>query len=359
MFRSHVRKFCTPLAHFKLETSSHSKGVPLWLREGCGLGVLTWDVASPEERQKLNANSHLPVTLPASRSGILPIVFRMCSSTSSIETLAAEARLIIEEHLETKGAVLFRGMPLSFFLEASHFLSHLGYTLYPDPSGRQNVAPGLCHASMSVSPDFNISKHQEHIVSNDPPSKLILYCQSPSEEGGETPLAFARDVWILLQRTTQDQLRGRGVRFEMVRGNAANSENTIKYTRSWQEHFVTNDLQMAMSKASDQFAGTVTVDKHQNIILRSPRLQASRMIDAEEIYCSQLQNIYSLKWMWGDSDEYLPDELLEDVMSAVWNAGTVFQWQAGDVLVVDNIRALHGRLSYKGERYMAAALTRD
>ena len=63
--------------------------------------------------------------------------------------------------------------------------------------------------------------------------------------------------------------------------------------------------------------------------------------------------------MWGDTDEYISDEILEDVMSAMWNAATVFKWDAGDFLVVDNTLALHGRLSYQGDRRMEAGLTRD
>ena len=35
---------------------------------------------------------------------------------------------------------------------------------------------------------------------------------------------------------------------------------------------------------------------------------------------SKLQNIYSLKWLWGDADESIKNKILEHVMSAIWNA---------------------------------------
>ena len=346
---------------FKIEPyqTSRTFSVPLRYREGKGLGVATWDVSSPNERAKLNANTHLPETLPSHASNALPLIVRLqpCAS-SSIQSLAAMTREVIEERLSETGAILFRNFPLSTFQDASELLTALNYTLYPDPSGRELVAEGLYHASLGVPKDWNIGQHQEHIFSKEPPSKLFLYCQTPSPEGGETPLAHAGKVWELLSKKTRDQLRARGVRSEMLRGNNA-SENPIPYRRSWQGHFLTGDLETAVRKVSEQFDGELTVDKYKNIIVTSPKSQAFKVVEGREIYYSQLQNIYSLKWMWGDADEYISDEILEDVMSAIWNAATVFKWEAGDFLVVDNTLALHGRLSYQGDRQMGAGLTRD
>jgi alpha-ketoglutarate-dependent taurine dioxygenase len=352
-----------PLKLFQIGGSSHGRAVPLRSREGRGLGVATWNEVSPAEREQLSANGHLPANLEAA-SDDLPLVVRMQpfaskNSSTSVKELAIAARPIVEQHLPAHGAILFRGLPLPTFSEASDFLRSLGYAMYPDPSGRDKVAEGLYHASLAVPADMNIGPHQEHIVSTRPPSKLFLYCQAPSPEGGETPLAHACKVWDLMRGTTRDQLRRRGVRFEMVRGNAAKAQNPVQYTRSWQEHFRAADLPTAMERATEQFEGKIMADKHGNIILRSPPLQAFREVEGRELYCSQLQNIYSLRWLWGDADEYLPEELLEDVMSAVWSAASVFQWQAGDVLLVHNLLVLHGRLSYKGERFMCAGLTRD
>ena len=342
---------------FKVETWRPGPSVPLRSRAGRGLGVATWDVASPQERDYISPNKHLPVSL-ASATG-LPLLARLQSSASAKE-MGVEAAAMIEEHLSTAGAILFRtGNALPTFSDASNFLLSMGYNMYADPTGREKVAEGLYHASLAVPEDFNISPHQEHIVSKQPPSKLFLYCQKPCSEGGQTPLANAGEVWDLLSRSTQDELRHRGVRFEMVRGNAGCAQNHMKYTRSWQEHFKTSDLKTAVAKASDQFDGTVRVDDRQNIILRSPPLKAVKIAGGREVYCSQLQNIYSLRWLWGDADEYLPAELLEDIMSAIWRASSVHFWEAGDVLVVHNTLVLHGRLSYRGERHMAAGLTHD
>ena len=37
----------------------------------------------------------------------------------------------------------------------------------------------------------------------------------------------------------------------------------------------------------------------------------------------------------------------------------IHTYQAGDLLVVDNVKVLHGRLSYQGDRDVAVGLTHD
>ena len=316
-------------AWFSLQPSEDTFSVPLRLREGRGLGVATWSLGTPGERENFKASSRLPASLPALTPNSLPLIVAVQPSAAwtSLHDLAVLSRGLVEEHLSAKGAILFRNLPVSTFSEASSFISSLGYTIYHDPNGREKVAEGLYHSSLGVPADINIAPHQEHIVSNKPPSKLFLFCQSPSVDGGETPLAHAGDVWDLLQSTTQAQLRRRGVRFEMVRGNAGDPGNPVQFTRSWQEHFSTDDLQTAIDKATEDFNGTVEVDDHGNVMLRS-RFLLPVKVRGREIFSSQLQHIYSLRWLWGDAEEYVPDDILEDVMSAVWNAATVFRWKA-------------------------------
>eukprot|EP00438_Fugacium_kawagutii_P011451 Skav223461 [mRNA] locus=scaffold184:288237:289091:+ [translate_table: standard] len=249
--------------------------------------------------------------------------------------VAKAARAEVEKHLAEKGAILFRNLPLSNFSQASDFIKGLGYKMYPDPSGREKVADLLAHSALAVPADINISPHQEHIVARRPPKKLLLFCQSPSPTGGQTPLAHAGDVWDALPKATQDQLRRRGVRWEMLRGNAAAAGNSVNWTRSWQEHFATDDLATARAKASEEFNGTLTVDEHGNIWVRSGRVEAVQVVRGREMYRSQLQNMYSLRWSWGDSDEDINDAILEEIMSSVWSPAMVFSWQAG-VAVLPN-----------------------
>jgi alpha-ketoglutarate-dependent taurine dioxygenase len=39
--------------------------------------------------------------------------------------------------------------------------------------------------------------------------------------------------------------------------------------------------------------------------------------------------------------------------SAMWQCAVVFDWQAGDVLCIENERCMHGRTSFTGDRRLA------
>ena len=314
------------------EPSSHpSFNVPLRSREGQGLGAATFHVRSSKEREEMAKNMHLPESLQ-SKNDSLPHILRLNAAQSvSLTELAVAARAKVQELLPSNGAILFRGLPLSTFSEASDFIAALGYTMYPDPSGREKVADNLAHSSLAVPPSFNICPHQEHIVSQRPPTKLLLFAHKPSKVGGEMPLCKASDVWTSLPLKVREQLSKRGVRFLMVRTNANSSANNISASRTWQEHWQTQDVSTARRLAAEQFPGVVTVDEHQTIYVRSPRLEAYKESEGITYYRTQLQNMYSLNWFWGDSDERINNEILEEIMGAVWSPCVVFKWQAGVV----------------------------
>lgn len=268
----------------------------------------------------------------AEQNDSLPHILRLNAAQSvSLTELTVAARAKVQELLPSKGAILFRGLPLSTFSEASDFIAALGYTMYPDPSGREKVANNLAHSSLAVPPSFNICPHQEHIVSHRPPTKLLLFAHKPSKVGGEMPLCKASDVWTSLPLKVREQLSKRGVRFLMVRTNANSSASNISASRTWQEHWQTQDVSTARRLAAEQFPGMVTVDEHQTIYVRSPRLEAYKESEGITYYRTQLQNMYSLNWFWGDSDERINNEILEEIMGAVWSPCVVFTWQAGVV----------------------------
>ena len=204
---------------FTIEPPISSYEAPLRYREGRGLGMATWQIGSPTDREQVSSNLHLPESLRSNESFPLVVGPQLFAKSSISPTnLAMAARSMIDEELPRRGALVIRGL-LQSFEEASSFLSALEYTIYPDPSGREQITGMLCHSSLAVSPDISVAPHQEHITSKNPPAKLFLFAQSPSLQGGETPLAHAADVWAELSEDTQHKLRTRGVRTMMVRGN--------------------------------------------------------------------------------------------------------------------------------------------
>ena len=59
--------------------------------------------------------------------------------------------------------------------------------------------------------------------------------------------------------------------------------------------------------------------------------------------------------VYGDGGE-IPIEDLHAVRSAYRRAEVAFPWQAGDLLALDNVLAMHGRKPFEGERRVLVAM---
>ena len=67
---------------------------------------------------------------------------------------------------------------------------------------------------------------------------------------------------------------------------------------------------------------------------------------------------YPFHCYYGDGSD-IELAVLQHIRSTAWSCAVGFKWLTGDVMVVDNVQALHGRMSWTGERVLLASLTVD
>jgi len=72
----------------------------------------------------------------------------------------------------------------------------------------------------------------------------------------------------------------------------------------------------------------------------------------------KLHTVYTWNTTYGDGSPIEP-EVIQHIRACMWNSTYAFQWHTGDLLVIDNFDALHGRLSFTGERKILARLMAD
>ena len=60
--------------------------------------------------------------------------------------------------------------------------------------------------------------------------------------------------------------------------------------------------------------------------------------------------------LYGDGSEIEP-EVLQHLRAEAWACAVGFKWQKGDLLVLDNLAVVHGRLGFTGDRKILVYLT--
>lgn len=56
-------------------------------------------------------------------------------------------------------------------------------------------------------------------------------------------------------------------------------------------------------------------------------------------------------------DSKIPREAIYHILDVLDQNTVYFPWQKGDVLILDNILAMHGRASFQGKRRILTAMT--
>ena len=59
--------------------------------------------------------------------------------------------------------------------------------------------------------------------------------------------------------------------------------------------------------------------------------------------------------LFGDGT-IIPDHYVENIRQAYNKSEAIFNWQAGDILLIDNHLVAHGRKPFIGERLIAVAM---
>ena len=140
--------------------------------------------------QKVFNNIEFPLVLEANHQA------PGCSGACTVENLndwISNSAPIIDNLLLRHGAILFRGFPLYTANDFNTFVTASGYEEFPYVGGaavRRVLAPRVFTTNESP-PDFPIPYHHELAQSPKFPYHLFFHCETPAEQGGETPILWS------------------------------------------------------------------------------------------------------------------------------------------------------------------------
>jgi alpha-ketoglutarate-dependent taurine dioxygenase len=268
------------------------------------------------------------------------------------------------------GAVLFRGFPLRTDLDFDRFVSAFGLKNFPYDESlsnavRVNRTPRVFTANEAPA-SVTIFLHHEMAQTPIYPSKLFFFCERPADEGGATPLCRSDLLWERLAKQCPEFARDcetKGLRYTNVMPSANDPNSGMG--RSWQSTLRTDSA----SGAEERLRGLgYSWEWLADGCLRAttPVLPAVREISpGRKSFFNQLIAAYC---GWKDSrndpsksitfgDGTPLDRQAVDAAIAMADEFTFdAAWQQGDVALVDNFVAMHGRRTFSGTRKVLASL---
>lgn len=274
----------------------------------------------------------------------------------------------METALHDNGAVLLRGFPtdLGLFDEVTRLIG--GTPLkYTERSTPRTEVQGTIYTSTEYPPDQHIPLHNENSYADHWPRLLFFLCDVPAEKGGATPVADSRVVFRLLPADIRERFA-----------------SGVNYTRSfrrglglsWEETFQTDDpaaVERYCAEHGQTFEWTAyglrtshrrpawqveprtgeTVWFNQAHLFHATSLEPEILEMLLSFYAEEdlPRNAY-----YGDGSA-IDKADLDAIRKVYEEVSLAFQWQAGDLMIINNMLVAHGRQPYTGTRRTLVSMT--
>ncbi|GMH46771.1 hypothetical protein TrRE_jg6634 [Triparma retinervis] len=313
------------------------------------------------------------------KTSIAGPTFPLCitgSTPTSLSTpsawMSANRDLLFNTLLPKHGAVLLRGFDIPSASEFSSVVLAMGLEEQPYIGGnavRTVVADRVFTANESP-PTERIPFHHEMAQVPRFPTRVMFYCETPSVQGGETPIVLSSEVADYLSAEMPElfeRFEREGVRY--IRTMPAVDDATSALGRGWMSTYTGGVDDRGLCE-EEMRKDEVEWEWLPNGDLRttSKKLTAVREVDGKNVFFNQVVAAYS-GWndsrnvgedaiVFGDTMEKLPKPEMGKLIKEMEGLSVAYEWEQGDVLIVDNRLAMHSRKPFVKPRRVLASLAR-
>lgn len=307
----------------------------------------------------------------------LPLLIRPAIDGVDLLVWASNNRELLEKYLLKHGGILFRDFSLNatgFGASAENFERFItgvcGEPLeYHERSSPRSQVSGNIYTSTDYPPDQSIFLHNENSYQQSWPLRIIFFCNIPPQQGGETPIADVRKVYLRIHPTIRERFREKQVMYVRNFGDG--------FGLSWQTVFQTTDKKVVEDYC--QRSGIEYEWKSDNrlrtrsvrpAILSHPTTRDLLWFNhATFFHPTTLEPTIRAALTAEFKEEDLPNNsyygdgtpientVLDELRQAYAQETVVFPWQKGDILMLDNMLTAHGRTSFVGPRQILTGMS--
>ena len=300
----------------------------------------------------------------------LPLVIEPRLGPIKLHDWAESNVEFINEKLLRYGALLFRGFALGSQSDFEGFLRALRVELlrYMESATPRTELGDRIYTSTEFPPDQTIALHNELTYVSTWPMKIWFFCETPAEKGGETPIADVRNVLNRIDDRIREEFVQKG--WQLVRNYGDG------YGPTWQQAFHLTDKDALeeycqVNRIEYEWKGTDRLRTRQvrPAVAVHPKTHervwfnhiafwhvSSLAPELREILLQEFGDSgLPYNTFYGDGSSIEPS-IVEVLRRSYSQETAVFEWQKGDLLMLDNMLVAHGRAPFVGRRRVLAAM---
>jgi alpha-ketoglutarate-dependent taurine dioxygenase len=299
-----------------------------------------------------------------------PLVIEPRAAGIDLLAWAGNNREMIECKLLERGAVLFRGFDVDGIYQFEQFARAISGELldYRERAAARREVASRVYTSTEFPADQSIPLHHEMSYSHNWPTKIWFYCAQPARQGGSTPIADDRKVFNLIDQQIKKRFMKKGVMYVRNYGEGLDL--------SWQEAFQTEEkseveeyCRQAHTQIEWRGSDRLRTRQVRHVTINHPKTGERIWFNHAHMFhlsnlTPEVRNALLSEFrddeiprnaFYGDGSR-IESSVLDEIRGVYQRSAVIFPWRQGDILMLDNFLASHGREPFAGDRKILVAM---